>query len=265
MTTLQIIIKKFLSTIRNLQFAKKAIAFTLAETLVVVGIIGVIASLTLPNLNKSTGEKETVAKLQKVYANFSDAYGQAIIKYGPVLSWYNGIGEDATALSRITGQRMGEFLKIRSICDGTAGCFTTGTAKLLNGTNDNNYYSITTNYKMLLEDDTSVYWGIYRNNCADFKASGNEPNNNVCGIFVVDIDGPNKGPYTWGKDLFRFVFAKDGIYPMGMEQEQYWGKNNLSTNCFTKGQDCTGWIMTSGNLDYLKCPSQLSWTKLSCK
>ncbi len=239
-------------------------AFTLAEILVVIGIIGVIASLTLPNLNNSTNNKETVAKLQKLYAELNNAHGQAVIKYGPVVSWYNGT-DNSTLMTRITGQRMGEFLKVRKICDGAvSGCFTAGTAKYLNNSNDVNYNNQNT-YKMLLSNDISVTWGIYRNNCGDFKASGNEPTNNVCGVFAVDIDGPNKGPHVWGKDLFRFAFAKDGIYPMGMEQEQHWGKDKLSSSCFTKGVDCTGWIMTSGNMDYLKCPSQLSWTKLSCK
>ena len=44
----------------------KAIAFTLVETLVVMGIIGVVAALTIPNLNQSTGDREKVAKLKKV-------------------------------------------------------------------------------------------------------------------------------------------------------------------------------------------------------
>lgn len=40
----------------------KKIAFTLAETLIVMGIIGVVAALTIPNLNSSTADKEKVAK-----------------------------------------------------------------------------------------------------------------------------------------------------------------------------------------------------------
>ena len=43
-------------------FLKKGLAFTLAETLVVMGIIGVVAALTIPNLNQATGEKEIVAR-----------------------------------------------------------------------------------------------------------------------------------------------------------------------------------------------------------
>lgn len=44
---------------------KRFFAFTLAETLIVMGIIGVVAALTIPNLNSSTADKEKVAKLKK--------------------------------------------------------------------------------------------------------------------------------------------------------------------------------------------------------
>lgn len=44
---------------------KKLLAFTLAETLIVMGIIGVIAALTIPNLNQSTGNREKIAKVKK--------------------------------------------------------------------------------------------------------------------------------------------------------------------------------------------------------
>ena len=43
---------------------KKLIAFTLAETLIVMGIIGVVAALTLPNLNSSSGDKDKVVKVK---------------------------------------------------------------------------------------------------------------------------------------------------------------------------------------------------------
>ena len=46
---------------------RKAFAFTLAETLIVMGIIGVVAALTIPNLSSSTANKENVARVQKAY------------------------------------------------------------------------------------------------------------------------------------------------------------------------------------------------------
>ena len=62
----------------------KAIAFTLAETLVVMGIIGVVAALTIPNLNQSTGDREKIAKVKKIYSDYSKVkfyeYGKEEIK-----------------------------------------------------------------------------------------------------------------------------------------------------------------------------------------
>ncbi len=69
---------------------RKALAFTLAETLIVMGIIGVVAALTIPNLNSSTADKEKVAKVKKIYSNLNDAIGRAQAVYGPVEEWVNG-------------------------------------------------------------------------------------------------------------------------------------------------------------------------------
>ena len=66
---------------------KKHLAFTLAETLIVMGVIGVVAALTLPNLNQSTGNKEKAVKLQKLYSNLNDALGRAQVVYGPIDTW----------------------------------------------------------------------------------------------------------------------------------------------------------------------------------
>lgn len=66
----------------------KYIAFTLAETLIVMGIIGVVAALTIPNLNSSTADKEKVAKVKKIYQNLDDAISRAHAVYGPQDEWY---------------------------------------------------------------------------------------------------------------------------------------------------------------------------------
>lgn len=65
----------------------KLLAFTLAETLIVMGIIGVVAALTIPNLNSSTADKEKVAKLKKVYSNLNDAIGRSEAVYGNMSEW----------------------------------------------------------------------------------------------------------------------------------------------------------------------------------
>ena len=49
-------------------------AFTLAEVLTVIGIIGVVATLTLPNLKDSSDEQVNVSKAKKVYSELGIAW-----------------------------------------------------------------------------------------------------------------------------------------------------------------------------------------------
>ena len=88
----------------------KALAFTLAETLIVMGIIGVVAALTIPNLNSSTADKEKVAKLQKIYSNLNDAVGRATAVYGPMEGWWTGTNE-SNEYGKMLAERLTDFLK----------------------------------------------------------------------------------------------------------------------------------------------------------
>ena len=58
----------------NILKNKKSVAFTLAEVLLVMGILGVVAAITVPNLNKSVGDQERVAKVQTMVADVEQAY-----------------------------------------------------------------------------------------------------------------------------------------------------------------------------------------------
>ena len=85
---------------KNINLLVETIAFTLAETLVVMGIIGVVAALTIPNLNQSTGDGEKVAKVKKVYANLEDAFVRATAVYGPFDECFIIDGDDFSMANR---------------------------------------------------------------------------------------------------------------------------------------------------------------------
>ena len=53
---------------------KKIKAFTMAEVLLVLGIIGIVAAITLPNLKDSTDSQVNVSKAKKVYADLTTAF-----------------------------------------------------------------------------------------------------------------------------------------------------------------------------------------------
>ena len=256
------IVNKFCLSAYNSLFSK--LAFTLAETLVVMGIIGVVAALTIPNLNQSTGNKEKVAKLQKIYANLDDAFGRAVATYGSIPKWFVNLGEDDSA-EIITANRIGDFLKINKTClEGESGCFSSGLYKAGSGNT-----GIPFNKAYLLADGTAVQFFISDNTCT----STNGQISNVCGSITVDIDGP-KGVNSYGIDTFMFEISKSGIFPSGGQNTSEGATlESLQSSCFDTRFSCAGWVIANGNMDYLKadaegvCPNEteLSWENTSCK
>ncbi len=101
------------------RYTKKLLAFTLAETLIVMGIIGVVATLTIPNLNSSTKHKESVTRLKKIYAQLNEAHTRAIAVYGsfenrfPAEVDYRPGGWQCYSCAAVYTDRITEFLKVQ--------------------------------------------------------------------------------------------------------------------------------------------------------
>ena len=66
---------------------KRFFGFTLAEVLITLVIIGVVAALTIPNLLQKYQEQATVKKVQKFYSTLSNAYSIAMKENGPASEW----------------------------------------------------------------------------------------------------------------------------------------------------------------------------------
>ena len=209
--------------------------------MIVRGIIGVVAALTLPNLNSSTGDKEKVAKVKKIYSNLEDAYGRATAVYGPHGTWFIN---DTTIeqQNKRFAERMTEFMKVSKSCGKSTGCFSSSPLLYTNGNKKyDNYVQAKVSseeYMYILADGTSL----------SFQDAGK--------IFV-DIDGPNKGKNQESVDIFYFCISDGKINP---DCVQY----SLS-GTFYKDYEAASWVIMNDNMDYLKC-SGLNWeTKTSCK
>ena len=233
-------------------------AFTLAETLIVIGIIGVVAALTLPNLNSSTGDKEKVAKVKKIHSNLEDAFGRAIVVYGPMSEWPQNVDNfyNADGCKKIA-QRIMDFLKVSKDCGTTLSpCFASSVKTLSGGTDS--FGNMT--YSFILADGTSVV--------IEYCGGGGFQ-------IVFDIDGPNKGPNTYGKDIFNYEFYGDRDGELWFRPGGYTSMTDsaVKNDCFTTGFNCTQWILQNDNMDYLKatkgtCNSGstvLTWTNTTCK
>ena len=77
-------------TFRDGNVLKKKAAFTLAEVLITLGIIGVVAALTLPGLLAEYSKLVVETKLKKFYSQINQAIQLSEAEYGAKEYWYSG-------------------------------------------------------------------------------------------------------------------------------------------------------------------------------
>ena len=218
---------KNLFTTHYSQFTKKLFAFTLAETLIVMGVIGVVAALTLPNLNSSTGNKEKIAKVKKIYSNLNDAFGRATAVYGPYDEWFVNDANDTAKINRV-GERLVEFMKVSKNCKMTKGCYTSGSGTSTTYTSGS---GTSPSYEFITADGTAI--AIQKDRV------------------WIDIDGLNRGINTDGGDIFGFIIDDKGIniYPMN---ETAFIACIIGFKQNRIGVPAASWIINYDNMDYTK-------------
>ena len=213
---------------------KHAIAFTLAEVVLVMGIIGVVGVLAVTNAKKDTDTAEKVAQLKKTYDILNTAFAQAVMENGAIKTW----GTDgAWPTTAEVGAVISPYLKLLKNCGTGTGCWKNATISgtALNVESDNSYYKAILSNGVLIAiyPDSDEYLYIY-----------------------VDVNG-KKGLNTYGNDVFEFYVYNEGdVVP-----EQFQSVSSRSDWTVHAGYDATAWVLKFGNMDYLKsCASSLSWT-----
>ena len=65
----------------------KKSAFTLAEVLMVIGIIGAVSMLTVTNARKGTDTAEKITQLRKTHEILESVVQQAVMEDGQIKNW----------------------------------------------------------------------------------------------------------------------------------------------------------------------------------
>jgi type II secretory pathway pseudopilin PulG len=154
--------------------SRKKAAFTLAETLIAIGIIGVVAALTIPTLVKNYQQRQTCMQLKKVYSLLQQATRAAQNDYGDMSAW------DLQTSSTFIANYVAPYMKLS--LDNSSYC----------NTNLRDEKSCPSpKYSSL---DGTLYWygkGIQS-----------------LGHIFVDLNGLS-GPNRFGRDIFVFTYRYD--------------------------------------------------------
>lgn len=226
--------------------------FTLAEVLITLVIIGVIAAMTIPTLINKTNEQETVTAVKKAYSVISQAYQKIIAENGEIIP--STLGENATEGTKTLGEMFQKQLNVLKVCGQETGedCWSTeneGLYKFFNGSDWYTWNNSVEYYKLRLNDGMSVGVKSYMTYS---NVGSSESLKNAIGDVYFDING-DKGPNTLGKDTFAFWITKYGVIPIGTPDDT----TLPFSSCYISGWGCTAWITTKGNMDYLRNP--VSW------
>lgn len=221
------------------------VGFTLAEVLITLAIIGVVAAITVPSMMQSTQKQEYVSALKKAYASVYQAYNLMLADNGgDATAVITGIthADDAKFLNELA-----KYLKVQKNCGIAMGCWYTTPLNWLNGTqNDADWDSSHNNKfgKAILADGSMVLIDIWNETCSGTAGS---LNSSICGNFQIDINGA-KGPNTLGRDYFLFRITKTGIYPIGALDDSY--SCDATTAETITNYGCAAKVLTEGAMNY---------------
>lgn len=222
----------------GLNMNKKISGFTLAEVLVTLIIIGVVAALTIPQLMQSSKNAGNVTRLKKTYGSFQNAFK---------LLAAEGTDMDTLFAGNQSSLPMHPFAaKMNTVrsCDATAGCFPNVIYKYLTGVD---WYNINNDSgwgTFLLADGTSVLIFDYPD-AGCISDAGTGPLHNVCGEIYVDTNGGSP-PNVVGKDLFLLWITRTGIFPFGSYNDWAVGLCGSGTN----GWGCSTKVLKEGEINY---------------
>ena len=213
--------------------------FTLAEVLITLGIIGIVAAMTLPTVIKNNQRKVAEAKLKKAYSAISQAFLAAQAKHGESKDWQ---WDDAEfVLSHyIAPEIKGAKLYTKAGDSVSAGCGMMCYEGRFSSTTQHGNHK---NRQYVWMTGTGIS-SPFSSKTASLKMIDGTclglTTDNGFGLLSIDINGNMIGPNTAGYDLFFFVMKDNQILPYGYN----WKLEDLMNP--TKPNSCNRKARSSG-------------------
>ena len=210
--------------------------FTLAEVLITLGIIGVVAALTLPAVVGNYKRQQAIQQLKKTYSVLSQAFNRAIADYGDSTEWDTVTPETA---SSYFDSYWKPYLQASERCYSYQECGYSKLTPFFNANRAMDGYQVHPNmgYKnsrvlMHLNDGTFVMIITGSGYGADDRR------------ILVDLNGA-KLPNRFGSDVFFFLRVNGkGVVPYGYNQSTDAIKKDCSKSA--AGYMCAARLMQAG-------------------
>ena len=209
---------------------KKKSAFTLAETLVTLMVLGIIATLTIPSVQNFASRRANAALAQKALSSISNATKDLQRENGAIRFWNLSSYEDILKMYKSKMTASGTIISSYPV-------------KYLNGGayDSSNMFNASTSF---INSDGMLFY-IQANLTGKCSISSDDLKNG-CIDWGVDVNGA-KGPNVIGRDIFGFYVTSDGsVYGEGG------GPGVSPTTCSTgaSGWGCSARVITEGSINW---------------
>ena len=207
--------------IKNL---KNLMAFSLAEVLITIGIIGVVAAMTMPSLIQKHQDKELVTRTQKAFSSFSNALLLLQNDNGTEgdnsLTFAEGLSNEQIA------QNFSKFFEGSKVCKNKsqAGCseYYDYAIKYSNAQYDkegNATFAQIDKPTIILPNGAVFFISSNNSSCETRTYSGTNDNgdelkyeSSICANIIIDVNGPRK-PNQFGRDCYWAWVYRDRLDP----------------------------------------------------
>lgn len=231
--------------------------FTLAEVLVTLGIIGVVAALTTPALIQNVGNAKIGPRLQKAKATWENACEMMLNEQNSnsimgVSRSFQGLGDTLSNHMKITKIDCYGINKYSSSGSsshgGHGGHGSSGSYSLTNAA----CYESDDKMMFAIKGQGNVTDELSRNASTPRSGFSNIPHNQYIGTVVVDINASER-PNTLAKDVFLFSLMNDGtLLPYGSQADKArgsgsdWRSHGCTEDNIGYGDLCAGSIFDNG-------------------
>jgi len=228
--------------------------FTLAEVLITLTIIGVIAALTIPNLMQKWEDAQTVSGVNEAYSILDNAMKSLINDKGLLSELDFPYPNSASAENaNFLIKELSNYIKFNKICYSNTGCLPKVAYESWGYAYP--YKDLAGKRLQYLHLNNGAGQAILANGMMIRTTNNNPPasDSEYIGSFLVDINGGH-GPNRYGYDVFYFFFNKNGLtssWWIGSQKDfcnvninSIWQEQGLC------GQSCSYWVRKHRNVDY---------------
>ncbi len=230
---------------------KNQFAFTMAEILITLGILGVVIAMTLPSVIGKYQKSVTVNRLKRSYTTIAQMFLMAQKDNGSMEYWdFSNFGvvqsgAFQTVLPQIAQTYFLPYLDVLIDCGTSCQKVKNNNYKWLNNELINQFeYHLF--YTIFLKDGSIIFLSV-DNGYGKFE--------NL--IIYVDVNG-NKGPNIVGKDVFSYYLTSDNV-----SKTNFWGLTGSSVKRETLINDSIRGCNKNANGDYCGALIQYDGWKIS--